>query len=225
MTVLRQISYGVAASVLLAALPAAATDDAQVWLSTQVTKKLSDSFEAVADMNSRYYDNASHYGHFQLRGLIGWKPDDNGMLGLGYSYVWGKSLSGKVAREHRFFQQANYGILHIGKAELVGRTRLEQRWFSDVDGATWRLRQQIRLNIPLEGPKGLKGIVHTEGFMLLSTPVGGADEGVNQIRTFAGLGIPLNRRLTLETGYMNQSVVAGADRMNHALSIAVNAKF
>ena len=47
----------------------------------------------------------------------------------------------------------------------------------------------------------------------------------HEFRTFAGLGIPLNSRLTLETGYMNQSVVAGADRMNHALSIAVNAKF
>ena len=81
------------------------------------------------------------------------------------------------------FQQANYDILTIGKAELVGRTRLEQRWFSNLDGATWRLRQQIRLNVPLQGPKGLKAIVHTEGFVLLSTPAGSADEGVNQIRT------------------------------------------
>lgn len=226
MTVLSHFSYSAALCALLAAAaPALADDDAQVWLSLTATKRLSDSFDAVVDMNSRYFDNAAHYGHFQVRGMIGWKPDDNGLLGVGYSYVWNRSLTGSVVREHRMFQQANYDILTIGKAELVGRTRLEQRWFSNLDGATWRLRQQIRLNVPLQGPKGLKAIVHTEGFVLLSTPAGGADEGVNQIRTFAGLGIPMGRHLSLEAGYLNQSVVAGTDRMNHALSLGLGAKF
>jgi hypothetical protein len=233
MTVLRHFSYSAALIPRIAALgallstaePAAADDDAQVWLSMTATKRLSDSFDAVVDMNSRHYDNAAHHGHFQVRGLIGWKPDDDGLLGAGYSYVWSRSLSGTAVREHRIFQQASYGIRNIGKAEISGRTRLEQRWFSNQDGATWRLRQQIRLNLPLQGPKGLKAILHTEGYMLLSTPAGGGDEGVNQFRSFAGLGIPMGRHLSLEAGYLNQSIVAGTDRMNHALSLGLGAKF
>lgn len=219
------------AMALLAFAPAAHAnpDDAQVWLSLSATKKLTDSFDLVADMNSRYFDNASHYGHFQVRGMIGWKPDggrSRTQLGLGYSYVWATNLGGTVVRDHRIFQQASYPLLDIGKSELVGRTRLEERWYSDSSGTFVRLRQQVRLNIPLEGPDGLTAVVHTEALIMLHTPPPDDDgEGINQFRTFGGLIIPLDEVLSLEAGYMNQTTVKGPNRTNHVLSLGVNAKF
>ena len=216
---------------LLAGAPAARanSDDAQAWLSLSATKKLSDSFDLVMDVNSRHFDNATHLGHIQARGMIGWKPDggkSGGLLGLGYSYVWTKSLDGETVHENRIFQQASYPLLEFGKAELVGRTRLEERWYSNVDGMFVRLRQQVRLNVPLQGPEGLRAIVHTEALILLSTPQKDDDgEGFNQFRSFAGLGIPLTDSLALEAGYLNQTIVKGTHRTNHALSLGVSAKF
>ena len=200
-------------------------NDAQVWLSLAATKKLSSDFDLVMDMNSRHSDNATHFGHFQVRGLLGWRPPSGGLLGAGYSYVWSKSASGQVEHEHRIYQQANYKLMSIGKAELLGRTRLEERFFSDSDGMAVRVRQQLRLNIPLKGPEGLKAIVHTELLALLSSPEDDGLEGVSQVRTFAGLGIPLTKTVLLEAGYLNQAVVTGDGRVNHALSLGLNTKF
>lgn len=226
MTASRQCRAGAAVlAALLAAPPAAGADDAQAWLALAATTKLSDRVDLVLDTNTRLYDNASHYGHFQVRGLIGWKPSDTGMLGVGYSYVWSRDVGAEPVREHRIFQQANYRFLKLGKAELVGRTRLEQRFFSDESGVSVRVRQQVRLNVPLKGPDGLKGIVYTEGLAMLSTPAEDRGEGINQFRSFAGLGIPLTDTLSMEAGYLNQSIVKGADRMNHILSLGLGAKF
>lgn len=214
-----------AAALLAGAAHAGDNDDAQLWISASTSGSLKGPLELHADINARYFDNASHQGHVQLRGLLGWRFSRDVMLGAGYSYVRTESLSGRVAHEHRIFQQLNFPIATIGDARLVGRTRLEQRMFEGQEGTALRLRQQIRLNIPLEGPKGLRAIVYTEPFFLLNRPVSGAPTGLNQVRSFAGLGIPLTKGVSLEAGYLNQAIAVGAKPVNHALSLGLNTSF
>jgi len=201
-------------------------DDAQVWLSYAANGQISGDLAGSFDVNARFTDTASILGHFQVRGALGWRISQGFIIGGGYSYVRTENNVGRVANEHRIFQQASYPLIRVGTVAFTGRTRLEQRSFEEVDGTAWRLRQQIRATIPLRGPEGLRAIVHTEAFFLLNqleaalTPT-----GLNQMRTFAGLGIPLYGKTAVDVGYLNQAAFPGADRYNHALSIGFTTAF
>jgi hypothetical protein len=226
MTFLARAALPVLAAALLSgAAHADDNDDAQVWMSLSTSGSLKGPLELHADVNTRHFDNATHLGHVQLRGLLGWRVSRDVLVGAGYSYVRTESLSGRVAHEHRVFQQLNFPIAKIGDARLVGRTRFEQRMFEEQDGVLLRLRQQIRLNIPLEGPKGLRAILYTEPFFLLNKPVPNVPTGLNQVRSFAGLGIPLASKVSLEAGYLNQAAATGDRRVNHALSLGLSTSF
>lgn len=215
-----------AAALLSGAAYADDSDDAQLWLAMSTSGSLKGPLELHADINTRYLDNATHLGHVQLRGLLGWRFSRDVMLGAGYSYVRTEALSGQVAHEHRIFQQLNFPIAKIGDARLVGRARFEQRMFEGRDRVALRLRPQIRLNIPIEGaPKGTRAILYTEPFFLLNEPVAGASAGLNQVRSFAGLGTPLVKGVTLEAGYLNQAITMGPKPINHALSLSLSTSF
>jgi hypothetical protein len=200
--------------------------DAQVWAAVSGSGSLSGPLELHADMNNRWYDNGASHAHFQLRGMLAWRFPSQALLGGGYSYVRTETQAGRVVHEHRLFQQLNLPIASIGKARLTGRTRLEQRRFEELDGVAIRLRQQVSLAIPLDGPSGLRAILSTEPFFLLNAPDGTtAPTGLNQVRSFAGLGIPIMQGVALEAGYMNQFILAGDDRANHVLTIGLSTRF
>jgi hypothetical protein len=212
--------------ILLAKAPSAkAADDAQVWTSLSTTVRIHGDLSGFADVNTRLVDNGSQLGHLQLRGGLGWRLRPGVSVGIGYSYIRTESLSNLVAHEHRLFQQASYPLLSWRGTTLTGRTRLEQRRFNGMDETFHRLRQQLRLNIPLEGPAGLRAIVHSEAFIVLNQPSGAPSTGLNQLRSFAGLGIPVANGVALEAGYLNQSIFFGEDRQNHALSLGVVTSF
>lgn len=201
------------------------TDDAQIWLSAGTSGSLAGPLELHADGALRWYDSGAHLGHLQVRGMLAWRFSRSLMLGAGYTYVRNTAVGGRSTHEHRPFQQLNFPIASLGAAQLVGRTRLEQRFFEERSGLTWRLRQQVRLNIPLEGPDGLRAIIHVEPYFVLNRIGPNLPTGLNQVRSFAGLGIPLGGYTTLEAGYMNQAFAIADRRVNHALSLGLSRGF
>jgi hypothetical protein len=227
MTFLPATRWAMALAALLLAPAAQAedNDDAQVWTSLSASGQIKGNLAGAFDVNARFTDVASMVGHFQVRGSLGWRIRPGFIVGAGYTYVRSESTSGRVAHEHRIFQQASYPLFKVDDVTFTGRTRLEQRTFEEVDGTAWRLRQQVRATVPLTGPKGLRAVFHTEAFFLLNEPVGGTEAGLNQIRTFAGLGIPLFGKTGLEAGYLNQAVFPGEDRYIHVLSLGVSTAF
>jgi hypothetical protein len=197
-----------------------------LWTAVAASTSLGGPLELHADMNSRWFDNARDHSHFQVRGMLAWRARPTLLLGGGYSYVRSELASGQVLHEHRLFQQLNVQFAALGAARLTGRTRFEQRSFREVPGVALRLRQQLLLSVPLEGPDGLRAILHTEPFFLLNAPDSiSPPTGLNQVRSFAGLGIPLTRGVSLEAGYMNQFILAGDDRANHILNIGLTSRF
>ena len=200
-------------------------DDGQLWMAASASGRISGDLTGAFDTNVRATDSASHFGHFQVRGMLGWQVSETFMAGGGYTYVWTRSPAGRVVNEHRLFQQASFRIFAWDGGEIVGRTRLEQRTFDNADGTSWRLRQQVRANIPLRGPDGLRGIFHSELLINLNEPDDNTASGINQMRTFAGLGIPLFGETSLEAGYMNQTVFPGANRTIHILNLGLVTRF
>ena len=102
---------------------------------------------------------------------------------------------------------------------VISRTRLEQRMIEGREDTGWRLRQFVRLQVPIARKGAVQAVAFTEGFFNLNSTTWGARDGVDQWRTFVGVGLPVGPRMRLEPGYLNQRVFRrGEDRTNHVLS-------
>ncbi len=106
---------------------------------------------------------------------------------------------------------------------LNWRTRLEQRFFENVDEPTWRLREQLRLMTPLG--ERVQGVLWSELLWRLNTTERG-DAGLDQWRNFIGLNLEITKDLTFEAGYMNLFTRrTGEDTSDHVPWLVTTLKF
>jgi hypothetical protein len=159
-----------------------------------------------------------------LRPAIGVQVSPSAQLLAGYMLADTYLANAPRRREHRTWQQALLRVAGTpGKAVLMSRTRLEQRFFEGFADDGWRLRQFLRGQLWLgdnSDNRALSVIGVSEAFVSFDSTSWGQRAGLEQWRNFVGLGVPLDDRLTLEAGYLNQRLIRpGADRSNHVLNI------
>lgn len=206
--------------LLLATLATPALADEQIWLAGTVEGPISGRLITWSDVQLRFTNGADRLGQLVVRPSLGFalKPGDG--LYLGYAYFETYPEGRPTQKEHRLWQQAQLRVLGTpGKAVLVSRTRLEQR-FTEGEGETgWRLRQFTRGQVWVGNGWSLIGF--SEAFVGLNeTPF--QPSGLSQLRNFAGVGKGLAPQLTLEAGYLNQRMIRpGADATNHIASISL----
>jgi hypothetical protein len=210
-----------AAAALVAAAPAAAMDgDIQAWATVNLTAPVSNHLSVNVEAQTRLTDDVTRAGQVSLRPSISWRIADTRTLLLGYAYLRSDPLGGAVRNEHRIWQQAAYRIAGRNGVRLYGRTRLEQRFVAGRDDTGWRIRQQLRITAPIGGARA---VVSGEPFYALNGTEWGQRQGFDQLRTFAGVNIPLNDVASVEPGYLNQMLFRrGEDRMNHIASLTLN---
>lgn len=219
----------VAALFMIAAFAAparASDDDFQAWQQIIAKTELPHGMTGTLEVQPRFTDDASRLGQLLIRPSIGFKILDKTTLSLGYAYVRTSPENRALTHENRLWQQLAFPIAsRDGLFSLTGRTRMEQRFRNDGDEMGWRLRQQVRIAIPL-AKSGWQGIAWTEGFFNLNDTDWGARSGIDRWRNFAGLGIPLRDGVVLEPGYLNQYVNrTGGDQVDHILSLTLNVNF
>lgn len=211
---------GLAAAVL-AATPAHADEDRQGWAAIVAQGAVKGDLYLHLEGQARITDDISRAGQWLFRAAGGVRVAPDVTLLAGYAYVPTLPRGGAVQREHRPWQQVQFPILRgsNGKPVLVNRTRLEQRMVEGRDRTGWRLRQFVRLQLPIARDGAVQAVGYTEGFFNLNATDFGARRGVDQWRTFVGVGLPVGERLRIEPGYLNQRVFrAGEDRTNHIVN-------
>jgi len=214
------------AVLLLVAAPASAQTehDAQGWANLTAMGPVAGRLVYFAEVQPRVADDASRLDQLLLRPAIGWKLSDRVTLYQGYARVLTYVGDRDTRREHRSFQQVTWTVPQGRRAELQSRTRLEQRWRDDGRDMGLRLREMIRGEIALS-PSGLgvRALGHAELFVALRDTDWGNRAGFDQLRSFAGLEVPVGGRSTLEAGYLNQLLdrPGAAARMNHVASVAL----
>ena len=159
-----------------------------------------------------------------LRPALGVQLNPAVQLLAGYALIETYPDGAALRREHRAWQQALVRVAGLpGRAVLMSRTRLEQRFPEGTDEEGWRLRQFLRGQVWLGDNSDNRGwslIGVSEAFVGLDSTRWGQRAGVEQLRTFIGVGKPLDARLTLEAGYLNQRLIRpGPDASNHVLNI------
>lgn len=83
------------------------------------------------------------------------------------------------------------------------RTRLERRSLRGDDRAAWRAREQVRAALSLGVGLVPQAVIWTEPFVALNRTAQ-VRQTVDRLRLFAGIALPLGRRVSLEVGYLRQ---------------------
>lgn len=213
-------------SAAVAATPAFAQDDAQGWASLQASGPVAGDFAIYGEAQFRFGDDFSRLSQSVLRAGIGWQVRDGLTVYGGYARQT-SYRAGADTREDRLWQQASYPLGDIGRLGLTGRTRTEQRHVRGADDWGWRLRQQVKGALPIRRGSEVKLVGALELMLNLNDTDWGAEAGFDQLRSFAGVSLPLADGVTLEAGYLNryQRRAGGPDPMDHIASFSFAYRF
>lgn len=212
------------AAIALPIAAKAAEEDTNIWLAQTAQVSLGGDAVLWLEAQERFTNDASRLGQLLVRPAVGYKLDKTTTAYIGYAYVMTDPEGPAKSHEHRIYQQLSFRVLGDGKGvTLTGRTRFEQRIFENQDGTGWRLRQQLRLTAPLSGK--VRAVAWTEPFIGFNQTAFQRD-GLGLWRNFAGVAIPVGKKLTIEPGYLNQYVVrSGVDRIDHTANLTLSANF
>jgi hypothetical protein len=205
-------------------LHAQTTHDEQAWINLTATGPVAEGGVYFIEVQPRIGDGVSRLDALLLRGGVGLKLSPSVTLFQGYAHIVSPVSEGRDVNEERSFQQLNLDLGNIGRARLSSRTRLEQRWRSDGGDMGWRLRELVRVALPVRPDSdAVKAVLYTEGFLALNDTDWGARGGFDQLRTFAGLELALPGDASMDVGYLNNVIDrgGGAVRMNHVAAVTV----
>ncbi len=203
-------------SLTLVAAPAGAEE--YLWLQAVAQGPVSGKLVTWLEVQQRLSANTDVT---ILRPALGVQLNPAVQLMAGYQYQHNDRETAPDTTEHRLWQQALIRLAgKPGKAVLLSRTRLEQRFVEGESDEGVRLRQWLRGQLWLDKRWSL--IAAGEGFIGLEDTSWGQQEGLEQTRLFAGAGYALTPRLTLEAGLQDQRLIRpGPDRTNRVVNIAL----
>lgn len=204
--------------LLLVAAPARA--DEQLWLQGVAQGPINGKLITWLEVQQRFSLDPTRPTQLILRPAFGVQLNPRIGVLFGYTYIENFPEGLPVVREHRPWQQVLARVAGTqGKAVLMSRTRLEQRFVVGSDDSALRLRQFLRGQVWVRDD-GWSLIAVSEAFIGFESTAWGQRAGLEQMRNFIGVGAPLSKRLTLEAGYLNQRLIRpGPDRSNHVLNI------
>ena len=209
---------------LLLALPAHAQtrEDEQLWINGTVMKTEANGIAWFAEVQPRVGNGLSEVQQVILRPAVGYRVSDALTVYAGYAHVV-LPRAGENRNEDRGFAQASWTIGKLGRGTLSSRTRLEARDLSNGRDTGWRGREMLRFVHPITSPNRVRALASVEAFWAFNTTDWGARAGFDQLRSFAGVEVPIGGKNTLELGYLNQWIddPGSARRVNHIASVAV----
>jgi hypothetical protein len=203
---------------------AIAQDRIQPWPTLLVvipaTPKWSASVETIGRL-ARVDDKPSQ---LELRLELGRAISKQLTLWVGYVHVSTYRPGIPTGIENQIVEQANWRVGTFAGITASSRTRLEQRFIQGADKTAWRLREQVRLTLPLK-KHGPALVLWTEPFVALNH-TSATQTTFDQIRSFAGISIPLSPRADIELGYLNQHLHrASGDAANDVIPVVLNMHF
>jgi hypothetical protein len=202
------------------------------WVQTFNTISLNKKWSLHIEYQWRRSEGLKNWQQSLLRFGANYKLNDNITAHAGYA--WAETFSygdypiasNGTFPEHRIYEQISFRQ-PVSKFLFTHRFRIEQRWLGRVKAGTagnreiedWvflhRFRYQFRMQHPFftKGDKQFYGVAADELFIGAGKNVG--TNIFDQNRIFLLLGYKLNKKLSLEAGYFNQTLQQGR-RVNNS---------
>lgn len=173
----------------------AATQESQMWITEMATVHASKDDLVTIDASQRARSDTGSGGEqFLARIALDHRVSPAVQVGGAIAY-----LKSEVDQELRFHQQVT-----LSKGIWQARTRMEERFFDNVDTASWRLRQRLQASVPLDRAKQWTMIAVTEFFFHLNRARPSDRTGLAVMRQQIGLRHPIGKNLDAQLLYMRQ---------------------
>lgn len=202
---------------------AASAGDSQLWLNGQVTAKVSGPWSVSEEVTARF--SADRHGLYEIESntLLGFRIRKNLSIWAGYTHDPLYSAGRFQAMEHRAREQLTLEKVPVARGRLSARFRAEQRWREGASGTGWRIRPYLRYTLPLHA-HGPSLALSEEAFVDLNRTSFQSVRGLQRLRTFAGVSLPVGKSVTTEVGYLNQHdfAPAGKDATAHVLMLSLS---
>jgi len=207
------------------AAPASAADDVQLWTGANVTVKLSDHWRLSQEITVRFSDHRNGLYEIESNTLLGYRLSKTVTIWAGYTHDPQYAAGDFTVMEHRAREQVTFdNLAQIGGGKLSGRIRMEQRWREGLDGTGWRVRPFLKYTLPVRKGGRTAFVLSTEPFFNLNRTAFQRSSGVDRVRTFVGVSVPLAKNLAAEVGYLNQHTFIrnGRETDDHVASASFN---
>jgi hypothetical protein len=210
------------AACALAVVPAHAKK-AQPWPTVYVSAPLDKGWSISGEVVGRLDREHTGPSQMEARLQLGHSIGRDLVLWVGYVHVVSYPPLGRVGLEDQVVEQLNWKAGSIGGVTFSSRTRLEQRFQRGASATNWRVREQVKASVPLG--HHVTGIIWVEPFIALNQ-TSSVRSGFDQLRSFAGISVPLSPHVEIEAGYLNQFLPrASGDIHNDAVPITLNIRF
>jgi hypothetical protein len=204
------------------------------WAQTFNTISLNKKWSLHLEYQWRRDDGLKYWQQSLLRIGANYKLNDNVTAHLGYGWIetfpYGDFpiANNGTFPEHRIYEQISFRQ-PINKWTFTHRFRIEQRWLGRVKAGTagnreiedWfflhRFRYQFRTQYPLWAKKDKQFYAAAADELFIGA---GKNLGTNifdQNRIFLLLGYKLNKKISIEAGYFNQTLQQGRRINNNTI--------
>jgi hypothetical protein len=192
--------------------------DFRLWTPVYLTVPLSSSFIGYMEVNPRFGDDISELDQLLLRPAVGYKLTDH--LSLWQGYAWVGNYQPSFREEHRVFQQLLYRR-KFPFVKVLSRSRLEERFIGNTDGAAVRARTILRGDFPLPNAPEWAFVVYDEIFVNVNSVGNGPESGFDQNRFFLGMNREFTKYFNMDLGYqmqaLNNSQPGHINQINHII--------
>lgn len=203
---------------------AASAADTELRLAASASHGVAGGLALDLDARTHIADALSRIDQVRFGGALNLALAPGITVGAGYDYsrYFPEGRAGYHA--HRTIEQLGYALATLGGARFDGRTRLEQTMLDSGERTRHRLRQRLRLTVPLADHGRLRGIAYGEAYAALRDRPG-VPSGLEQWRAYAGLSLPLAGAASLQAGYLHMVSLPGPDRATRAIELNLSTRF
>lgn len=234
---MRNIANGLILGGLLAvatpALAAPVKDDFSVWISNTFQTDFGGSpYLAFLELAPRTKSDNDKFSQIIVRPLIGYKLSKN--LQIWGGYTWQGEYSDQTDFElatNDIMEQVQWVDNWTPQLNFQYRFRLEQRFFADEASVGHRMRHRVRFAYTIPDTK-MYLIASDELFVYFNSidegvKANSVQTGVNQNRSYLGIGYKLLPQMNIDTGYQLQYVhnYGTQDVINHIWMTNINFNF
>ena len=207
------------------------------WFMFVNSTKINKKWATHLDFQYRSSDDWKHKKNLMFRPGITYLINNKQEVTLGYllneSYTYADATPDFHVSEHRIWEQYIYKH-KLSSIAATHRFRLEQRFVGKhnaEDVFAQRFRYFFRFLIPLEKQaasfeKGVFVALQNEVFLNIDNKEVINNSLFDQNRAYGAIGYRLNKKLDIETGYMNQAVKGAVGHTsNNIIQLAVYTRF
>lgn len=208
-------------------------DDFSTWVSNTYQTDFGGSrYLAFLELGPRVKNDNSEFSQIIVRPLLGYKVTKHLQLWAGYTW------QGEYSNQHDFematndiMEQLQWVDNWTPQLNFQYRFRLEQRMFADESDTAHRMRHRVRLAYTIPETKAYL-IAIDELFVYFNDIDHGrlahsVQSGINQNRSYVGVGYKLMPQLNIDSGYQLQYVhnYGSPDLLNHVWLTNINVNF